>query len=89
MKLSELRGKDSRELRLDIQERLKEKFQLRFKAANEEVANTARFRQIRREVAQINTVLRQREIEAGVAKTGVAKTGDAKSSDSKTEAAEA
>ncbi len=79
MKLNELRGKDSRELRLDIQELLKEQFQLRFKAANEEVANTARFRQIRREVAQINTVLRERE----------SKSGDSKSGGSKNTAAEA
>lgn len=63
MKISELRGKDSRELQLDIQERLKEQFSLRFKAANEELAHTARFRQIRREIAQIRTVLRQRELE--------------------------
>ncbi len=64
MKIAEVRGKDSRELMLDIKELLKEQFQLRFKAANEELANTARFRQIRREVAQIRTVLRQREREA-------------------------
>lgn len=63
MKISELRGKDSRELRLDIQELLKEQFNLRFKAANEELANTSRFRQIRRDIAQIRTVLREREIE--------------------------
>ena len=62
-KLKELRGKDSRELRLDIQELLKEQFTLRFKAANEELANTSRFRQIRRDIAQIKTVLREREIE--------------------------
>ena len=60
--LQELRGKDSRELRLDIQELRKEQFQLRFKAANEEVGHTARFRQIRRSIAQIMTVLRQREL---------------------------
>jgi len=64
MKIAEVRGKDSRELNLDIKELLKEQFHLRFKAANEELANTARFRQIRREVAQIKTVLRQREREA-------------------------
>lgn len=63
MKIAELRGKDSRELRLDIQELLKEQFHLRFKAANEELAHTARFRQIRRQIAQIRTVLRQREDE--------------------------
>ncbi len=61
MEMEELRGKDSRELHLDIQELLKEQFHLRFKAANEEVANTARFRQIRRQVARIRTVLHQRE----------------------------
>ena len=63
MKIKELRGKDSRELRLDIQELLKEQFNLRFKAANEELANTSRFRQIRRDIAQVRTVLREREIE--------------------------
>lgn len=66
MKMNELRGKDSRELRLDIQELFKEQFHLRFKAANEELANTARFRQIRRQVAQIQTVLTQRKREAQV-----------------------
>ena len=60
--LEEIRGKDTRELRLDIQELRKEQFQLRFKAANEEVGHTARFRQIRRSIAQILTVLREREI---------------------------
>lgn len=64
MKIKEVTGKDTRELNLDIQELLKEQFHLRFKAANEELANTSRFRQIRREVAQIRTVLRQRELEA-------------------------
>ena len=73
MELNELRGKDSRELRLDIQELLKEQFQLRFKAANEEVANTARFRQIRRAVARINTVLRERESKSGDSKSGGSK----------------
>ena len=62
MELKELRGKDTRELHLDVQELLKEQFHLRLKAANEEIAHTARFRQIRRSIAQIKTVLRQREL---------------------------
>lgn len=62
MKMDEISGKDSRELQLDIQELLKEQFHLRFKAANEELANTARFRQIRRQIARIKTVLRQRDL---------------------------
>lgn len=62
MKIADIRGKDSRELRLDVQELRKELFDLRLRAAAEEIANSSRFREIRRSVAQINTVLRQREI---------------------------
>jgi len=65
MKLEEIRGKDSRELRLDKQALGKEFFQLRFRAASEEVSNTSRFQAIRRTIARINTVLREREIAEG------------------------
>ena len=64
MKLKEIRGKDSRELLLDRQALRKERFELQFKAASEQVSQTARFKQIRREIARINTILREREIEA-------------------------
>ena len=62
MEVSEMRGKDSRELRLDLQSLQKELFGMRFRAASEEVAKTARFRDIRRTIARIHTVLREREI---------------------------
>ena len=67
MRLSEIRGKDSRELRLDLQALEKERFGLRFRAASEEVSNTARFREIRRTIARIKTVLRERELSDPVA----------------------
>ena len=63
MKVSEMRGKDSRELQLDLHELRKEAFNMRFRAASEEVAKTARFQEIRRTVARIKTVLRERAIE--------------------------
>lgn len=63
MKIAEIRGKDSRELRLDLQALRKELFQLRFHGVAEEVANTARFRQIKKSIARVHTVLRQRELE--------------------------
>lgn len=63
MKISEMRGRDSRELSLDLHELRKEAFNMRFRAASEEIAKTARFREIRRTVARIKTVLRQRQIE--------------------------
>jgi large subunit ribosomal protein L29 len=62
MKVSEIRGKDSRELSLDLQSLNKELFGMHFRAASEEVAKTARFREIRRIVARIKTVLREREL---------------------------
>lgn len=63
MKLTEIRGKDSRELKLDVQAMRKELFDLRFRAAAEEITNTSRFRDLRREIARIRTVLRERELE--------------------------
>jgi large subunit ribosomal protein L29 len=62
MELSEIRGKDTRELMLDLQELDKELFTLRFRSASEQLASPARFRAIRRTIAQIRTVLRQREL---------------------------
>ena len=62
MKISEIRGKDSRELRLEVQAMRKELFELRFRGAAEEVSNTSRFRDLRRRIARIHTVLREREI---------------------------
>ncbi len=75
MKVSEIRGKDSRELALDLQALRKEMFGLHFRAASEEVAKTARFRDIRRIVARIKTVLRQREIAQASAESGAVSAG--------------
>jgi large subunit ribosomal protein L29 len=70
MKVQEIRGKDSRELRLDLGALRRERFNMRFRAAAEEVAKTARFREIRRTVARIETVLRERELGIGGAGKG-------------------
>jgi large subunit ribosomal protein L29 len=68
--VSEIRGKDSRELRLDIQAMKKELFGLRFRAAAEEISDASRFTVLRRGIARIHTVLRERELEAGREATG-------------------
>lgn len=60
MKVDEIRGKDSRELALDLQALRKELFTMRFRASAEEIANTSRFRDIRRTIARIKTVLGER-----------------------------
>ena len=63
MKVVEMRGKDSRELKLDMQALRKELFELRFRGASEEISNSSRFRDLRRGIARISTILREREIE--------------------------
>ena len=55
MELKEIRGKDSRELRLDKQALRKELFDLRFRSQSEEIANSSRFQTIRRTVAPPET----------------------------------
>ena len=69
MDLAEMRGKDSRELQLDMQELRKELFNLRFRGASEEVANKARFRSIRRTIARIHTVIGERARAASTSET--------------------
>ena len=63
MDLSEIRGKDSRELVGDVHGLQKEAFEISFRA-DPNTANPARRRQIRRTIARIKTILRQRELEA-------------------------
>ena len=64
MKLEEIRGKDSRELRLDLQALNQELFKLRFHESADEVSETSRFRDVKKTVARIHTILRERDIAA-------------------------
>lgn len=65
VKIEEIRGKDSRELRLDLQALRKERFDMTFRGAAEEIAKTGRYRQIRRTIARIMTVISDRDRTAG------------------------
>jgi len=60
--LKELRDKQDSELRFDIQALERELFDLRFKASAEGLANPSRIRAIRREVARMHTLVREREL---------------------------
>ena len=59
--LKELREKEDSELRFDITTLERELFDLRFKSSSEQLANPSRIRTIRREVARIRTLLRERK----------------------------
>jgi large subunit ribosomal protein L29 len=60
MKAEELKGKSPDELRDELLGLRKEAFNLRFQRASGQLENTARIRQVRKDIARIKTVLRQR-----------------------------
>lgn len=64
MNAAELNSKTPDQLRADLVALKKEAFNLRFQKATNQLENTARIRQVRREVARVNTVLNQKAAEA-------------------------
>lgn len=74
LRISEIRQMTEQQLREQIQTLEAEMFSLRFQRAAYKNPSPARFGQIKRNVAQIRTVLREREIEALLAQVEAAKT---------------
>ncbi len=64
-KAEELRAKSDDELSNRLLELKKEQFNLRFQQASGQLENTAQFGQVRREIAQIKTILHSRGDAAG------------------------
>lgn len=62
MKATELRQKTIEELRDNAGERRRELFDLRFKHYTGQLENTAELRAARRDIARIETIIREREI---------------------------
>jgi large subunit ribosomal protein L29 len=60
VKASDLRAKTPDELQQQVEELAKEAFNLRFQRASGQLENTARVRQVRRDIARIKTILRER-----------------------------
>ena len=61
MKVGELRTKSEDELKDSLLGLRKEAFNLRFQRASGQLENTARVREVRRDIARIKTVLHQRQ----------------------------
>ncbi len=57
MKAADLRTKTADELKDSLMDLRKEQFNLRFQKASGQLENTARARQVRRDIARIKTVL--------------------------------
>lgn len=64
MNATEVRELSNDELQAKLVELRAERFNLRFRAATEAIENPMRFRAIRRDIARLETVLRQRAAEA-------------------------
>jgi len=67
MKASELRSLSESELNSRLNDSHQELFNLRFQRASGQLTNTARVREVRRTIARIKTLLRQRELTNGAA----------------------
>jgi large subunit ribosomal protein L29 len=64
MKAADVRAKTDDELTTELDNLGKEIFNLRFQRANSQLENTARVRQVRRDIARIKTVLGERHRKA-------------------------
>ena len=65
MKAEEARGLADDELKTRISELEEERFRLNFRAGTEQLEEPLRLRHIRRDIARLKTILRQRELEPG------------------------
>jgi large subunit ribosomal protein L29 len=61
MKPSELRAKSGDELRKELNELLRAQFGLRMQLATQQLSNTSQKRKLRKDIARVRTVLRQKE----------------------------
>jgi large subunit ribosomal protein L29 len=62
MKANELREMSVEDLKSKLEELTTEGFNLRFRSATESIENPMRFRAIRRDIARLQTILREKEV---------------------------
>ena len=60
MKATDVRAKTLDELGTELETLKKEQFNLRFQRATGQLENTARVRQVRRDIARIQTIMREK-----------------------------
>ena len=59
MKTNEIRELSVEDLKAKIEELTTERFNLRFRSATESIENPMRFRSLRRDIARMQTILRE------------------------------
>jgi len=68
MKAAEARGMDVERIDEEVLKLKKEQFNLRFQRATGQLENTARVRQVRRDIARLKTIARQKRAAEAKAK---------------------
>ncbi|HEX3233371.1 MAG TPA: 50S ribosomal protein L29 [Gemmatimonadales bacterium] len=61
MKANEIREMSVETLKTRLEELVTERFNLRFRSATESIENPMRFRAIRRDIARLQTILREKQ----------------------------
>lgn len=62
MKAEEVRGKENSELEFDLEQIEKEYFEMRFRSLTEGNTNPAKMGRLRKDIARMKTILREREL---------------------------
>ncbi len=76
--IKELRQKEGKELELDLTALQKELFEMRFKGSSEKLPNPHRIRELKRQIARIKTLERQRAIGIAIPASDVGADHDKK-----------
>ena len=63
MKVQDIRSIETKDLLVKVEEFKKELFSLRFQQETGQLENTARIKEVRKSIAKIKTVIRERELE--------------------------
>ena len=66
MKAEEIREWDDTEIHARLRELREEQFRLKFRTATMDLENPKILRAIRRDIAQLNTIVRERELAEGI-----------------------
>jgi large subunit ribosomal protein L29 len=77
MKARELHEMSTEDLKAKLAELSEERFRLRFRSATESIENPMRFRHLRKDLARIRTILRQRELRATAAESAASEARQA------------
>lgn len=62
MKASELRAKDTAELKNELVELLKAQFSLRMQLATQQLSNTSQLGKVKKDIARVHTILREKAV---------------------------